>query len=456
MNNFYLGCDVSKGYADFIILDQKKQVVESVFQFDDTFEGHNGLFKMLSNFMKLHQDATLYAAVESTGGLENNWLNSLYKFNELLNIKAARMNPVGPVALHKASLERNSDDAISAKKIAEYLIAYPEKIAYNIDDPYVSLRKQWNLIQMLMKQKTQLLNQLSILIYNSFPFLVKYCKNGVPNWLIELIKKYPSASKLARAKEETISKIPYTTKKRAGEIISNAKNSIGSVDDETASFVIKSTLQQIKNLTNMIEENKRYMTSNCNLPEVELLTSMKGIGIYSAVGLVLNIISVERFPSAKHLASYFGIHPVYKESGDKSGAYRMSKKGRVVPRQILFMVARSAIIYNPLIKDIFVDHLKRGKSKMSAIGVCMHKILRIVYGMLKHQQNFDPEIDKRNKNNTIAVEVKKQYPDKKRRFQEESNDAPISRKQTINRKKRKQSQSITDGEYEIIAPPSSS
>jgi len=37
---------------------------------------------------------------------------------------------------------RNVNDGISTKTIAEYLIAYPEKVSYNTDDPYSSLRKQ--------------------------------------------------------------------------------------------------------------------------------------------------------------------------------------------------------------------------------------------------------------------------------------------------------------------------
>jgi len=36
MNNYYLGVDVSKGYADFVMLDDKKQPIEENFQLDDT------------------------------------------------------------------------------------------------------------------------------------------------------------------------------------------------------------------------------------------------------------------------------------------------------------------------------------------------------------------------------------------------------------------------------------
>jgi len=454
MTPFYLGCDVSKGYADFIIIDKKKKTVELVFQLDDTFDGHNQLFDILSNFFNLHPDSILYSAVESTGGLENNWFSMLYQLGEIFNIKAARVNPLGPRALHKASLERNSDDAISAKYIAEYLIAYPEKIAYNIDDPYVSLRKQWNLIQMYKKQKTQLLNQLSIHLYTSLPFVVKHCKQGVPNWLLLLLLKYPSASKLARAKQTAISKIRYISHSRAQKLIADAQQSVGSADDEVTALILKSTIEQILNLKKVIEEHRAYMVSHCELPEIKLLTSFPGIGIYSALGLVLNIISIERFPSAKHLASYFGVHPVYKKSGDKSGAYRMSKKGRPALRNVLFMVVRSAIIYNPLIKDVYIRHLKTGKSKMSALGVCMHKVLRIVFGMLKHQTEFNPEINKKNRINTRTIETEKKESEVKRRFQKESDDAPVSRRHSQNKKKRKQSQSQQQAECGIITSPS--
>jgi len=444
MSNYYLGCDVSKGYADFIILDGAKKIIEPVFQLDDTFEGHNQFYRFIQDFFKRYPRSILFSAVESTGGLENNWLALFKRLADIMSIKSARINPVGPNALHKASLERNSNDAISAKLIAEYLITYPEKVNYAADDPYISLRKQWNLIEMYKKQKTQLLNQLNILLYTSMPFLMKYTRDGIPNWVLLLVKTYPSSSKLTRAKETTVAKIPYISHKRAYTIIADAKQSIGSVDDETAGFIIKSTVEQILNLKNKIEQHKHYMIGRCDLPEVKLLRSFKGIGVYSAIGLVLNIVSIDRFPSAKHLTSYFGVHPVYKTSGDGTGGFHMSKKGRAAPRQILYMVARSSIIHNPLLKEVYINHLKRGNTKLSALGVCMHKILRIVFGILKHQKEFDPEIDKQNRNKTRIVKKNNTGSDIKRRYQEKSNDAPVSRRQSSKRRKRKQSQNLLE------------
>lgn len=78
------------------------------------------------------------------------------------------------------------------------------------------------------------------------------------------------------------------------------------------------------------------------------------------------------------LVLFQDLHPVFSQSGDKTGGYRMSKRGRREPRQILFNVARFAIVHNPLITEIYLSHLKKGMPKMAAIGAVMHKILRIV------------------------------------------------------------------------------
>jgi hypothetical protein len=80
-----------------------------------------------------------------------------------------------------------------------------------------------------------------------------------------------------------------------------------------------------------------------------------------------------------------------KQAVDAQSGFKMSKQGRKEPRRILFLTALTAIRCSPLIRDIYEEHLGRGKCKMDAIGVCMHKILRIIYGMLKHNTAFDPQ-----------------------------------------------------------------
>ena len=181
-----------------------------------------------------------------------------------------------------------------------------------------------------------------------------------------------------------------------------------------------------------------------------MLKSFIGIKDYSAIGLILEIQTVERFLSVKKLASFFGLHPVYKVSGDGVGRFRMSKKGRKEPRKILFMVTLTAIRSNPLIRSIYLEHIQKGMEKMAAIGLCMHKTLRIIYGMLKHNMAFDPEIDRKNRGRRFQYKTRVQQ-DKTRRYLDFDSKAPISRRQTGKRKEQKQSHSDNLTRSGIIA-----
>jgi transposase len=451
MEQYYLGGDVSKGYSDFVILDNKKQRVEENFQLDDTIAGHSLLYDRLRSFFEEHPDAELCAAVESTGGYENNWYNTLRKFQSSFNIKTARLNPAGVCKNTEAGLKRIITDKISAQSVAEYLITHPEKVMYQQQDYWASLRKQWSFIRMLTKQSTQLFNQLESLLYSANPEILKYCQEGVPAWILKLLRQYPTAAKLARAKVSVVSRIPYVSTSRAKELVASAKATVASASDSVTAQLISATVNQIQHIQKTITAQIKIMTEECTTPEVELLKTFTGIGDYSAIGLMLEIQAVERFPTAKKLASFFGLHPVFKISGDGVGAVRMSKRGRREPRRILFMVAMTAIVSNSLIRDLYQKHVAKGMEKMAAIGLCMHKILRIIYGMLKSNTPFNPEIDLMNREKT-ADQPQKERMDKSRRYQGFDADAPISRRQRKKREERKLSQNAVSVECEICTP----
>lgn len=448
MSNYYLGIDVSKGYADFIMLDSNKKIAEPDFQLDDTFEGHQKLFCFLKQFFKDHDDTVVYAAVESTGGYENNWYHSLHKFQETFNLKVARLNPKGVNHHSKAGLNRVITDKIAAKNVAEYLVAHPEKVSYKTQDYYYPLRRKWKFIRSLIKDKTRYLNQLETLLYEANPEILVFCKDNVSQWTLKLLQIFPTAKSLSSASIEQIAKIPYISKERAKILIERAKTSIAFTNDLLTQDTIKTIAEEILRLEKLIEMQVQLIVENYSFSELELLKSFNAIGNLSGIGLLIEIGAVERFPTVKHLASFFGVHPVFKTSGDGVRGVRMSKEGRKEPRAILFMVTLGAIRQNPLIKEVYVRNLQKGKSKMDAIGVCMHKILRIIYGMLKNNQPFDPEIDRRNrerslqKKNITEININ-------RRFQKPDENAPISRRQNKKRKEQKMSQNGNTVMHEI-------
>lgn len=452
MKPFYLGLDVSKGYADFMIVDSHKRPVIKGFQLDDTFDGHHCLYDFLEHFLAKHLDSTLFAAMESTGGYENNWYNSLLEFQGSLNIQTARLNPYGVMHNSKADLKKNITDKISAKNVAEYLVAHSEKVTYHKEDQLAGLRRHWGFIKMLTKQCTQFLNELNALVYTACPELLHYCRDSVPGWILTLLVRYPCADKLKKARVKTVAKIPYITAQRARQLIADAQKSVASATDPATEQLIVATARQIIHLQKQISKQKKYMASQCHLPEVELLKTFIGIGDWSAIGLLIEIQSIKRFAKAKKLAAFFGLHPVYKISGDGVGAIKMSKRGRGAARQILYMVSLVAIQSNPLIKQLYEKHQKLGKHNMEIIGICMHKILRIIYGMLKHNKPFNPKIDLANQQRSKPAEKNGNKKETSRRFQGYDAKAPVSKRQAKKRLEQKRSHSVTNTKSGITTP----
>lgn len=82
MKRYYVGADVSKGYCDFIILDQNHKLIEQVFQLDDTSAGYNHLYKILKKY-STDDEAIIFVGFESTGGYENKWIDAIYSFRRL-------------------------------------------------------------------------------------------------------------------------------------------------------------------------------------------------------------------------------------------------------------------------------------------------------------------------------------------------------------------------------------
>lgn len=450
MKPYFLGGDASKGYCDFTLLDQKKNIVEENFQLDDCYEGHQSLCHFLEEFSSGHENATIYAGFESTGGYENNWYHLLWKLQDRFNIQVARLNPFGVKYHKKASLERIETDKISARKIAEYLIAYPEKVEYSKEDYFAGLRRHWKFIRMLKKQKSQLQTDLKAQLYVAHPQLLPYCIDGISNWILLILQKYPTAERLANARIKALSQIPYLSEELAKELVGDAKKSVASMQSPSMENIITSAARQILNLQKEIDQQVNLMISTYDFPEIEILSSFKGISQYSAFGLLLEIGAIERYASVKNLVSFFGIHPVYRESGDGCWGMHMSKKGRKEPRWILFNVAKSAIVHNEMIKQLYEGYQAKGKCKMAALGIIMHKTLRIVYGMLKHKKKYDPTVDMANRKKNLRQkgqkETTKPKPEKSRRYQDYDRKAPISRRQTKkrnNKQKEKQKEVIS-------------
>ena len=124
----------------------------------------------------------------------------------------------------------------------------------------------------------------------------------------------------------------------------------------------------------------------------ELLESIPAIGHKTACRM-LCVLHSHAFRGAASVAAYLGLVPVQHQSG--TSVYkppRLSKAGDGAMRAALYMPAIVASRVNPDIRAHYQRLLAQGKSKMSALGAAMRKLVHICFGVLKNQQPYQPRV----------------------------------------------------------------
>jgi transposase len=399
MREVFYGIDVSKGYADIIRTGKDIPKNGNYWKLNDTKEGIKELMTLVIEDVKRGQ--SVYMGVESTGGYENNWYNNFYGIDQ--NIHIFRINPIRTHHEVKKDMQRNINDKISSGAIANLLMDNKDKF---ISMP-VKTKEQSSLTrlitshQMYIKQRTQVYTSLEKMVYDTMPGLMKIWGDKCPNYLLNLLLKYPSKLKLIKNQPSTLAKIKGISYNKAIEIIDQVKqDSALKEEDDIKSFQIQTLVKSVKQLNQTISEiekkmqaNELYKTTN------SLLSSIPGCGDNSAVILNIEIGDIQKFKSASQMCAYFGTHPEKKQSGDGQTKARMSKKGSPRFRGTLYMVAKNAVLYSPYFKAIYASSRAKSNKHNHALGVIMNKLVRIIYGILKSGIPFDEKIAKSKSEN---------------------------------------------------------
>ena len=99
---------------------------------------------------------------------------------------------------------------------------------------------------------------------------------------------------------------------------------------------------EIRDIEARIKHVERQLEAMAEqLPVVEHLLTIPGIGLLTATALFAFIGDIHRFPSGRHLASYLGLTPREYSSGLKRHLGRISKRGDGYLRTLLIHGARS-------------------------------------------------------------------------------------------------------------------
>lgn len=125
--------------------------------------------------------------------------------------------------------------------------------------------------------------------------------------------------------------------------------------------------------------------------DTQLITSIPGIGKTTAAKVLAYLGDVRRFRNAKALAAFIGVTPSLKLSGSSvQGRSTISRRGHAAMRKSLYMPALVAMTHNPAVKAFSTRLKNGGLAPKAVVAACMHKLVHIVYGILKSGMPFNP------------------------------------------------------------------
>lgn len=178
--------------------------------------------------------------------------------------------------------------------------------------------------------------------------------------------------------------------------VDDIQNALGARLSDTDRFILGDLMKEHDALERRIEDFDRRTNEELAQWEqqIELLQTIPGIDWNSACAIMAEIgpdLSV--FPSPQHLASWSGLCPGNNESAGKRRSSR-SRPGSKTLKSVIIECAHGAARTKDSQFHSYSKALMIRKGYKKAIGATAHKILRIIYSVLKSRKPYyDPQAD---------------------------------------------------------------
>ena len=158
-------------------------------------------------------------------------------------------------------------------------------------------------------------------------------------------------------------------------------------------FVYRSLQRDLKHINKEvlgIETRLLELVKQEQQDQLTLLRSIPGMGVKTALFLIVITDGFSKFESSKQLCSYVGITPIIRQSGSSvRGKSRISKIGNRKLRNLLFMCSFSACKHNKACRAIYDRIVAKGKSKKLALIAVANKLLKQAFAIAKSGLPYD-------------------------------------------------------------------
>lgn len=389
-----VGIDIGKSSHYFsIIRKEDGEVLSEPLKFNNDLEGFESLIKCIRSYRK----EDILFGMEDTG----HYHFALLKYLLDYKYEVALINPVITDFTRKANGGISKTDKLDTLTICDVLSSNRQKKPYRIFkvnrfDLYEQrslTRHHHNLKEELNIYTNRLQKCIDIVFpeYNSL-FNSKY--GIVYN---NVLKAYGSAVNIARADIRNLRKcFEYKGQGKrisltAEDLKQAARNSIG-IDSAADTIQIRHLIELIEQLNDQIKEiDKKIEEFSIRLNSPIL--SIPGISHFSGTSILAELGDINNFTDHRQIIKYAGVAPlVYESSQYRAEHTRITKSGSKYLRKTLYQIILPVIRHNEVFQKYYDLKISNGKSFRCACGHCVRKLLRVIFHILKADQQFDPAL----------------------------------------------------------------
>ena len=385
MFEHFVGVDVSKDSFSFCVTDSKgKKLKESLCRVNA--EGFDDFFNVICGFN------SVAVGLESTATYHQTLLSALlardiptYLITPFLVKNFAR----------SCSLRNTKTDTIDAKTISIFLGRNYTGLRPVDPSDNTGLREIARFREGISKKSVAAKTNLKQLITTTFPELVKE-HNIFTVSMIALLEVFPSADAFRKASLKKIEKVLNSkTKGRNIELNTKqikelAEKSVGVCKPMTEKAV-QHQISLINFLTETLKKCDDELIEAVGIylnEDLEILTSIPGIGKLTAAQFLAEIGDINRFETVKQLTAYAGTDPGISQSGNSLVQKKISKRGNASVRRIGFLIALHLISMKGIFRDYYDKKIRENMNGKKAVIAVFNKFLRCVFAMLKNKKKF--------------------------------------------------------------------
>lgn len=381
----YLGIDVAKNKHDICVVDSNANVLLEPFTFYNSVAG----FKFLLEKLKPFDLSDSLFGLESTGHYGENLINFLHKQGFKLGI----INPIQTDALRNTNIRKTKNDKIDTKLVAKALILGNYTPFVPKDLTLLELRSLCRHRDDILKSRSKLKVRLVAFIDQLFPEL-NYIFNSIHlKSCYALLAEYPAPTDVCAVRVDKLSNLLRKASKghfgldKATKLKELAKSSIG-INNSSLSIQIKHSLKQIELLNEQIDELDNKIKEVMDEIASPIL-SIPGISYTLGSIIISEIGNIERFSSPCKLLAFAGLDPTVKQSGTFNATHiKISKRGSKLLRYALIKAASITIWNSETFNTYYSKKISQGKSHNNVVCHVAHKLVRIVFKILKENINF--------------------------------------------------------------------